>query len=194
MAANPSIDRYLYSSTIPHTTNIIGYDPSPVALTDPDAPGYYEVSFSPGSKYYVLSYKGPQVPWQRLKQVAQAEETDEGECRPCSKCIARDRLTKSRGGRYPSRGKWRAERHFSRVYGSNCHSLNVLERWLRCVTCVPSTTHVCHAEPRTEHARNIASWYRHLGSQEVPGIVQSVGHACLQTPARSCTLAHCIHN
>lgn len=79
MAANPSIDRYLYSSTIPRTTNIIGYDPNPVALTDPTMPGYYDVSFSPGSKYYVLGYKGPQVPWQRLKQIVGEEQDEEGE-------------------------------------------------------------------------------------------------------------------
>lgn len=40
-------------------------------MTDTSLPGYYEVSFSPGAKYYVLSYRGPKVPWQRLREVAQ---------------------------------------------------------------------------------------------------------------------------
>lgn len=47
--------------------------PSPKALTDSSVPGYYEVSFSPGAKYYVLSYRGPKVPWQRLLEATAIE-------------------------------------------------------------------------------------------------------------------------
>lgn len=28
--------------------------------------GYYEVSFSPGCSYYLLNYKGPHIPWQKV--------------------------------------------------------------------------------------------------------------------------------
>ncbi|PWY92706.1 pheromone maturation dipeptidyl aminopeptidase DapB [Aspergillus heteromorphus CBS 117.55] len=43
------------------------------ALTDTSKPGYYEVSFSSGTGYALLSYKGPSVPWQAIIST----ETDE---------------------------------------------------------------------------------------------------------------------
>jgi dipeptidyl aminopeptidase len=38
------------------------------ALTDVEQPGYYTASFSTGAGYYLLSYKGPDVPWQKVKK------------------------------------------------------------------------------------------------------------------------------
>ncbi|KAL4923828.1 dipeptidyl aminopeptidase dapB [Aspergillus undulatus] len=35
-------------------------------LTDTSEPGYYDVSFSEGSGYALLSYKGPSIPWQSI--------------------------------------------------------------------------------------------------------------------------------
>ncbi|KAL4882788.1 dipeptidyl peptidase IV N-terminal region-domain-containing protein [Aspergillus karnatakaensis] len=35
-------------------------------LTDTSKPGYYDVSFSQGTGYALLSYKGPSVPWQSI--------------------------------------------------------------------------------------------------------------------------------
>lgn len=35
-------------------------------LTDVSSPGYYDISLSPQGGYYVLSFKGPGVPWQRV--------------------------------------------------------------------------------------------------------------------------------
>lgn len=66
IAAQPSIDRHLYSSPIPNAVLSESYTPSRVALTDDSAGGYHEVSFSPEGRYYVLQYKGPEVPWQRV--------------------------------------------------------------------------------------------------------------------------------
>lgn len=47
------------------------------ALTDTTVPGYFQASFSPKAGYYVLGYKGPEVPWQRLI------ETGSGDDREC---------------------------------------------------------------------------------------------------------------
>jgi dipeptidyl aminopeptidase len=66
VAAYPSIDRHLFSVAIPRAVDGIGYDSSRTALTDVSAGGYHEVSFSPGGRYYVLQYKGPDVPWQKV--------------------------------------------------------------------------------------------------------------------------------
>ncbi|RDI77288.1 hypothetical protein Vi05172_g12700 [Venturia inaequalis] len=35
-------------------------------ITDTSKPGFYSASFSPGSKYFVLNYEGPNVPYQEL--------------------------------------------------------------------------------------------------------------------------------
>ncbi|WVQ93213.1 hypothetical protein IAU59_000277 [Kwoniella sp. CBS 9459] len=72
MSANPSIDRHLYSAPIPSAEE--EYEPALTALTDTTSPGYYTVSFSPGGRYYVLAYKGPEVPWQRLMETGQEED------------------------------------------------------------------------------------------------------------------------
>ncbi|OCF39775.1 dipeptidyl aminopeptidase [Kwoniella heveanensis CBS 569] len=72
MSANPSIDRHLYSAPIPSAEE--EYEPALTALTDTSSPGYYTVSFSPGGRYYVLAYKGPEVPWQRLMETGEEED------------------------------------------------------------------------------------------------------------------------
>lgn len=70
-AAYPSIDRHLYAQTIPSGSDLADFKPDAQAMSDVSLPGYYGVSFSPGARYYVLSYRGPKVPWQRLREVAQ---------------------------------------------------------------------------------------------------------------------------
>lgn len=74
MAAHPSIDRHMYSAPLPSSVLAADYTQNLVAMTDSSQPGYYEVSFSPGAKYYWLSYKGPEVPWQRVLEVDDMSE------------------------------------------------------------------------------------------------------------------------
>lgn len=45
-------------------------------LTDPTFPGYFQASFSPKAGYYVLGYKGPEVPWQRLIETGPGEDRE----------------------------------------------------------------------------------------------------------------------
>ncbi|KAF9904887.1 hypothetical protein EC991_002250 [Linnemannia zychae] len=40
------------------------------ALTDISQQGYYGASFSTGAGYYLLSYRGPDVPWQKVKKIS----------------------------------------------------------------------------------------------------------------------------
>ncbi|KAK8844035.1 hypothetical protein IAR55_006829 [Kwoniella newhampshirensis] len=70
MAATPSIDRHLYSASLP-TSVELEYEQKLTSLTatERSPSGYYETSFSPDAGYFVLSYKGPEVPWQRLVAV-----------------------------------------------------------------------------------------------------------------------------
>ncbi|KAL1407636.1 Dipeptidyl peptidase 4 [Vanrija albida] len=70
-AANPSIDRHVHSVNLPTTTSLVAYEATSVALTDTSAPGYYDVSFSPKAGYYSLTYRGPNVPWQRVIQIGE---------------------------------------------------------------------------------------------------------------------------
>ena len=53
-----SIQRHVYS------VKLTGQDLTP--LTNVSAEGYYDVSFSDGAGYALLSYQGPQVPWQKV--------------------------------------------------------------------------------------------------------------------------------
>lgn len=50
------------------------YSISLLALTDATRPGYFDVSFSPGAGYYLLSYKGPGIPNQRLIEAIEGGE------------------------------------------------------------------------------------------------------------------------
>ncbi|KAL1874735.1 hypothetical protein VTK73DRAFT_263 [Phialemonium thermophilum] len=53
-----SIQRHVYS------VKLSGQDL--VALTDTTKEGYYDVSFSSGAGYALLSYQGPNIPWQKV--------------------------------------------------------------------------------------------------------------------------------
>ncbi|KAK9766567.1 Dipeptidyl peptidase 4 [Basidiobolus ranarum] len=57
-----SVQRHLYSVTLDGKTKKL-LTPGPVDAT-------YDVSFSPSSQYYLLSYNGPDIPWQKVKKVA----------------------------------------------------------------------------------------------------------------------------
>lgn len=71
VAANPSIDRHLYSVALPTKDNLQDFTPEPIALTDTSQPGYYDAFFSPQAGFYGLAYRGPNVPWQRLVQTGE---------------------------------------------------------------------------------------------------------------------------
>lgn len=58
-------ERHLYQ------VNLDGSNLKP--LTDTSKPGYYDVSFSHGTGYALLSYRGPSIPWQAIVNT----ETDE---------------------------------------------------------------------------------------------------------------------
>ncbi|KAI7824647.1 dipeptidyl peptidase IV N-terminal region-domain-containing protein [Gamsiella multidivaricata] len=55
-----SLERHLYSVTLDSADR--------KSLTDVTLPGYYTASFSTGAGYYLLSYRGPDVPWQKVKK------------------------------------------------------------------------------------------------------------------------------
>lgn len=65
-AANPSIDRHVYSVKLPDAASLAGFKAEYKPLTDTSQPGYYSASFSPHAGYYGLAYEGPLVPCQRL--------------------------------------------------------------------------------------------------------------------------------
>ncbi|KAI5475344.1 hypothetical protein MNV49_001613 [Pseudohyphozyma bogoriensis] len=74
IAANPSIERHLYSVPLPSTDALAklkaGEKPeAPTALSDTKERGFHRTSFSPFAGFYVLSYEGPGIPWQRLVKV-----------------------------------------------------------------------------------------------------------------------------
>lgn len=75
MAANPSMERHLYSAGLPLThVDVVDFEPSMQVMTDTTKPGYYMTSFSPEAGYYMLVNVGPDVPWQKLVKVgAQGE-------------------------------------------------------------------------------------------------------------------------
>ncbi|KAK4701884.1 dipeptidyl aminopeptidase B, partial [Phenoliferia sp. Uapishka_3] len=74
IAANPSIERHLYSVPLPSAATFAalkaGTAPTPpTILTNTTAPGFHSTSFSPFGSFYVLNYNGPDIPWQRLVKV-----------------------------------------------------------------------------------------------------------------------------
>ncbi|KAJ9106205.1 hypothetical protein QFC21_001349 [Naganishia friedmannii] len=74
MAANPSMERHLYSARLPATTSsadLDAFQPDMQVLTDATKPGYYMTSFSPLAGHYMLINVGPDVPWQKLIKVGQ---------------------------------------------------------------------------------------------------------------------------
>ena len=83
-AANPSsIDRNIFSVPLPLDSNLKFTDGAltpvrtPLALTDTSTLGQYSASFSPKAGFYLLSYDGPNVPWQRV-----IKTNDTSACRP----------------------------------------------------------------------------------------------------------------
>jgi dipeptidyl aminopeptidase len=74
MAANPSMERHLYSAQLPAThlaADLEAFESSMEILTDTSKPGYYMTSFSPFGGYYMLVNVGPDVPWQKLVKVGE---------------------------------------------------------------------------------------------------------------------------
>jgi dipeptidyl aminopeptidase/acylaminoacyl peptidase len=74
VGANPSIDRHVYSTTLPAADAVDNHEPAFSAMTNTAAPGYFDVSFSPRAGYYLLSYRGPDVPYQRLIEASEGGE------------------------------------------------------------------------------------------------------------------------
>ncbi|CCJ28491.1 unnamed protein product [Pneumocystis jirovecii] len=56
-----SIEKHLYK------VSLLGGDV--VAVTDEEKDGYYYADFSPSGTAYLLTYTGPEVPWQKIKKV-----------------------------------------------------------------------------------------------------------------------------
>ncbi|OAV94041.1 hypothetical protein PTTG_06742 [Puccinia triticina 1-1 BBBD Race 1] len=78
VAANPSMERHLYSVKLPtkaelkkleSQSNIDLQGVTPVTPITTGV-GYYDVSFSQMGGFYLLSYNGPSTPWQKLVKVA----------------------------------------------------------------------------------------------------------------------------
>ncbi|KZT68663.1 dipeptidyl aminopeptidase [Daedalea quercina L-15889] len=64
-AANPgSLQRHIYSVPLPAISS--SDTVKPTALTDISNPAVYEANFSPEGGFYLLTYKGPQAPWQKV--------------------------------------------------------------------------------------------------------------------------------
>jgi len=76
VASDKGIGRKLHSASIPKDISDTTLVPS-IPLTDDSLtpPSYYDVSMSPQGGFYLLSYNGPHVPWQRLIKVG-----DPGAC------------------------------------------------------------------------------------------------------------------
>ena len=72
-ATNPSsTQRHIYSVALPKLAGEAQAELT--ALTDTSSPGYYDASFSPKGAFYLLSYKGPHAPWQRIIHVGDKGE------------------------------------------------------------------------------------------------------------------------
>lgn len=70
MAAAPtSIERNLYSASIPKLSAPPAEPAPPVALTESTTVAYYSADFSPKSGFYLLSYEGPNIPYQQVVQI-----------------------------------------------------------------------------------------------------------------------------
>ncbi|KAH9055740.1 dipeptidyl aminopeptidase [Lactarius vividus] len=77
-AANPSsVGRNIFSAPLPLDSNFKFSDAAPItqpsALTDTAGLGQYSADFSPEAGFYLLSYGGPKIPWQR---VVKTNDTD----------------------------------------------------------------------------------------------------------------------
>ncbi|KIJ65436.1 hypothetical protein HYDPIDRAFT_88548 [Hydnomerulius pinastri MD-312] len=70
-AARSSIERHIYS--VPIQLPKTGAVAPPTPLTDEAAQSSYTASFSPGAGFYLLNYRGPSIPWQRVVEVDKPE-------------------------------------------------------------------------------------------------------------------------
>ena len=68
-AAPSSIERNLYSAVIPRLSELAVAPGEPTPLTDSSQMSYYSASFSPQNGFYVLSYLGPNIPYQQVIEV-----------------------------------------------------------------------------------------------------------------------------
>jgi dipeptidyl aminopeptidase len=79
IAANPSIERHLYSVKLPTKTELEEYKNGKLekaevnVITDSNSPGFYDVSFSPNAGYYLLGQKSG-IPWQKVEKVDDPSE------------------------------------------------------------------------------------------------------------------------
>ncbi|KAJ3759110.1 dipeptidyl aminopeptidase [Lentinula raphanica] len=70
-AANPSsIGRHLYSVPIPTANSADTVPPTQLTKAELDENPYYAVHFSPEAGFYLLSYEGPNIPWQKVIQTS----------------------------------------------------------------------------------------------------------------------------
>ncbi|KAH8093229.1 dipeptidyl aminopeptidase [Cristinia sonorae] len=68
-AANPSsVERHIYSVPLPTSSSSTITEPK--ALTDASTPSMYDANFSPQAGFYLLSYNGPNIPWQTIYQTS----------------------------------------------------------------------------------------------------------------------------
>lgn len=80
IATNPSIERQVYSVSLPTKSELEQYRsgkakvPAAKNLTDTALPGFYEASFSPKAGFYLLGQKHG-IPWQKVNKV-----DDPGRC------------------------------------------------------------------------------------------------------------------
>lgn len=75
-AASPtSIERNIYSVHVPTDAHSAAVE-RPNAVTDASVPSYYSASFSPDAGFYLLSYEGPSVPYQKLIKVGDESGSD----------------------------------------------------------------------------------------------------------------------
>ncbi|KAH8104292.1 dipeptidyl aminopeptidase [Phellopilus nigrolimitatus] len=77
-AAYPtSTQRTIFAAPIPSAASLSIEESSTInltALTDTDAPAWYEASFSPEAGYYLLGYRGPNVPWQSILKTGVSQD------------------------------------------------------------------------------------------------------------------------
>lgn len=79
IAANPAVERHLYSVPLPTRTELEAYRsasrpvPKATPLTDTKKPGFYDVSFSPQAGFYLLNQRNG-LPWQRVYKVGDSSE------------------------------------------------------------------------------------------------------------------------
>ncbi|KAG6334896.1 hypothetical protein ID866_4190 [Astraeus odoratus] len=66
-AAQSSIERHLYS--IPISSPDAASTVTPTPLIDESMLSSYSADFSPGAGFYLLNYRGPGIPWQKIIQV-----------------------------------------------------------------------------------------------------------------------------